>query len=197
VNDIRLWFDIFGLMLAAVIIVVGLSIAYRRSIVIKRIFGSQALKRSGSVSGGYRRYILTFTHRDHLIAVSIYSGSKYEAAYTRVVTKVQKSELPHMKIYSETIASEIGKKLGMQDIQIGRSEFDEKFMIKGSDEFFVRNLLTSNIQDKLLTLRSLKPVITLDDNGLVVNVPRVLKTEEAYDLLIDSALVIIDRLSEI
>jgi len=102
-----------------------------------------------------------------------------------------------MKIYSETIASEIGKKLGMQDIQIGRSEFDEKFMVKGNDEFFVRNFLTSNVQDKLLTLRSHKPVITLDDNGLMVNVPRVLKTEEAYDRLIDSALMIIDRLNEI
>ena len=62
-NDFHHWFDIFELLLIAVIVIVGLIVAYRRFIVIKRIFESQALKRSGSVAGGYSRCTLTFTHR--------------------------------------------------------------------------------------------------------------------------------------
>jgi hypothetical protein len=185
------------MLIIAIIFIVAIFFTYRRFAILKPIFESQALKRNGSVTGSYMRYNLTFSYRDSFITVSEYPGSKYQSAYTRVVTNVKNPGLGHIKIYSETLASEIGKKLGKQDIQIGSSEFDEKFMIKGTDEHFVINLLTSNIQDKLLSLRVYGPTVTLENNELKVNVPRVLKTDEAYDLLIDTILIIIDRLIEI
>ena len=44
-------------------------------------------------------------------------------------------------IYRKGIFSELGKLLGMQDIEVGDPEFDEAFIIKGNDEFKVRESL--------------------------------------------------------
>jgi len=196
-DDFHYWFNLVELLIIVVIIIVGIFFAYRRFTILKQVFESQALKRNGSVTGSFMRYNLTFSYRDSPITVSEYPGSKYQSAYTRVVTSVKNPGLQHVKIYCETLASDIGKKLGKQEIQIGINEFDEKFMIQGTDEYFVINLLTSNIQDKLLALRGYRPTVTLENSELKVNVPRVLKTDEGYDLLIDAALIIIDRLIEI
>jgi len=99
-----------------------------------------------------------------------------------------------MTVYCETWASEIAKKFGSQDIQIGNQEFDQEYMVKGTDEIFIRQILTTTVQEKLLKLRTYHPMISLEMNELVVKVPKILKNEEAIDLLVDSAVVLIDRL---
>ena len=43
------------------------------------------------------------------------------------------------RIYRKSIFSDLGKKLGMQDIEIGDPEFDENFIIKSNDEPQVRS----------------------------------------------------------
>lgn len=170
---------------------------YRLSSSVKRIFEAQALKRGGTVGGSFMNRTLTFSYREYDFTVSEYPGSKNQPAYTRVVTYVNKIPEQKVKIYGESWASEIGKKLGMQDIQLGSSEFDDKFMIKGNDSYFVINLLNYRVQDKLLAIRKYKPVVTIKNTQLMVNVPRVLRSEVAYDHLIEAAFVIVDRLEEI
>ena len=44
-------------------------------------------------------------------------------------------------IYRKSIFSDLGKLLGMQDIEVGDPDFDEAFIIKGNDESKVRELL--------------------------------------------------------
>ena len=177
-----------------VIIVIAIIYSMRRHSNIKRIFESQALKRNGTIKGRFMNSTLTFSHQDHTVTVSTYPGSKHQSAYTRVVTDVNNPKEHKMKIYGESWASGIGKKLGMQDIQIGTSDFDDRFMIKGNDEYFVVQLLTYNVQDKLLALRKNRPVVSLEHNQFMINVPKVLKAEEEYNLLIDTALLLIDRM---
>ncbi len=43
-------------------------------------------------------------------------------------------------VYRKGILSGLGKLLGMQDIEIGDTDFDEAFIVKGTDEFQVREL---------------------------------------------------------
>jgi hypothetical protein len=43
-------------------------------------------------------------------------------------------------IYRKGLFSELGKLLGMQDIEVGHPEFDEAFIIQGNDEFKVLDL---------------------------------------------------------
>ena len=44
-------------------------------------------------------------------------------------------------IYRKGLFSDLGKLLGMQDIEVGDPEFDEAFIIKGNDESKVRDAL--------------------------------------------------------
>jgi hypothetical protein len=44
-------------------------------------------------------------------------------------------------IYRKGFFSDLGKMLGMQDMEIGEPEFDDAFIIKGNDEFKLRKML--------------------------------------------------------
>ena len=46
-------------------------------------------------------------------------------------------------IYRKNLFSDLGKFLGMQDIEVGYPEFDEAFIIKGNDESKVRDLFAN------------------------------------------------------
>jgi hypothetical protein len=175
-------------------IIASIYYSFTRMKKVKAIYGNQAMKRNGTVGTDIGYPTLRFTHQECPIFVSTYPGSKHRASYSRVHATVPNPQGHKLKIYSETIASEIGKAFGGQDIQIGNSDFDGKYMIKSNNEMFPAQLVTLQVQDKLLSLRKYHPTITLDLNQLTVNVPRYLKTEEDYDLLIDAALLCVDRL---
>ena len=102
-----------------------------------------------------------------------------------------------LTIYKESVVSSIGKTLGMKEIHIGYDYFDRRFIIKGDNEQFATNLLTPTIQDRLLSLYSHHVRLVLDHGDLKVKVPEKLKKEEDCDLLIDTALLIVDRLDEL
>jgi hypothetical protein len=58
------------------------------------------------------------------------------------------------RMYEENVLSSISKAIGLQDIQIGDSEFDNKFMLKGSSEPRVKELLASAILKEQILLIS-------------------------------------------
>ena len=54
----------------------------------------------------------------------------------------------NFKIYRRGLTSNIGKALGMQDIEIGYDYFDNDYIIKGNDEILLRRLFQNhNIRD--------------------------------------------------
>src|SRR3954452_25094370 len=68
-------------------------------------------------------------------------------------------------IYRKGLFSELGKLLGMQDIEVGDPEFDEAFIIQGNDEFRVRDLFA---EGRLRSLALVQPKLRLsvkDDEG--------------------------------
>ena len=71
-------------------------------------------------------------------------------------------------------------------------------MIKGSDEYFVRSILTYKVQDYVLKIiKNHKANITLNQNRLVILVQKVVYEDYVYDDLINAAMTIIDQLKEI
>jgi len=48
------------------------------------------------------------------------------------------------------------------------------------------------VQDKLLALRKHRPTVTLEFSQFKINIPKILRTDEDYDLLIDTALAFLD-----
>ena len=69
------------------------------------------------------------------------------------------------RIYRASIFSELGKRLGMQDIVIGDAAFDQAFIIQGNDDRYVRALL---MDPQLRAMIAAQPKIMLevkDDDG--------------------------------
>ncbi len=60
--------------------------------------------------------------------------------YTRMRAPYVNPEGFRFTIYRKGLFSELGKLLGMEDIEVGDTEFDEAFIIKGNDEGKVRDL---------------------------------------------------------
>jgi hypothetical protein len=76
------------------------------------------------------------------ITLDTYTESSGESAvtYTRMRAPYVNPDGFRFTIYRKGFFSELGKLLGMQDIEVGDEEFDEAFIIQGNDEARVQNL---------------------------------------------------------
>jgi hypothetical protein len=76
------------------------------------------------------------------ITLDTYTESSGESAVTctRMRAPYVNSDGFRFTIYRKGLFSDLGKLLGMQDIEVGDPEFDEAFIIKGNDEPKVVNL---------------------------------------------------------
>jgi len=180
-----------------VLLIVAVAYSMRKSKELRQVFENQAMKRNGRVNGFLSTLRLTFPYKNHTVVVSTYPGSRYSSPYTRVDVDVDNRGNKNLTIYDESWSSSIGKLFGMRDIQLGVDSFDNKFVIKGNDIYFINSLLTLQIQDKLLAIHPIHPMLTLHHNKLRLNVPTVLSDEASIDVLIDTTLLIVDRLSEL
>jgi len=68
------------------------------------------------------------------------SSGKHSTTYTRMRAPYVNKDGFRFGIYRKGFLSGLGKKLGMQDIEVGYAEFDRDFIIKGNDESKVRAL---------------------------------------------------------
>lgn len=113
-------------------------------------------------------------------------------------------------IYRKGLFSELGKRLGMQDIEVGHSlRFDEDFIIQGNDESKVRSLFANA---EIRALIDAQPEIHLelkDDEGflrqrfpegvdeLVFHIRGVLKEVDRLRGLFDLFAAVLDELCRI
>ncbi len=72
-----------------------------------------------------------------------YSDEDGESVVTRLRAPYVNPEGFRFTIYRKGLFSDLGKLLGMQDIEIGDPEFDEAFIIKGNDESKVCGLFAN------------------------------------------------------
>ena len=71
------------------------------------------------------------------------SSGESHVTYTRMRAPYINPEGFRFTIYRKNLFSDLGKFLGMQDIEVGDPEFDEAFIIKGNDESKVRDLFAN------------------------------------------------------
>jgi len=184
------------LILIAVFVIITIVFVYRQFTTMKRLLESQALKRGGTMERGYPRQQIKFQYHEYPMTVSAYQGSRYQPPETKVHVELHHPISSLISISHESIASRIGKAFGGQDIQIGMDEFDNAFRVKAEDENYVRTIVNLTLQNKLLELEHERPHVVLKGQTLDVSVPRVLKTDEQYDKLIDLATSLVDQLQE-
>lgn len=95
------------------------------------------------------------------ITLDVYTESTGEThvTYTRMRVPYVNPEGFRFSIYRKGFFSELGKLLGMQDIEIGDPEFDEAFIIKGNDESNVVRLFSDT---RIRQMIQAQPKIRLD-----------------------------------
>ncbi|MBE3137180.1 MAG: hypothetical protein IMZ43_07310 [Thermoplasmata archaeon] len=183
------------IIIITIVLVIVLSLWRYRTI--KRLMEQQATKRSGTVVGTFLLPLLKFSYRTLPALVTSVPGSKYRHAKTEVSVTLLKPVPKNLTLLKESVATRLGKAWGAADIQLGSDEFDREFLIKTEDEAFARNVVNFTIQNKLLEMKQEKPRITLEGTRLTVQVPRVVKTDEGYDQLLDLAFAVVDRIQEL
>ncbi len=92
-----------------------------------------------------------------------HSTGQTTTTYTRIRIPFRNDQGFKFKIYQEGFFSGIGKVFGMQDIQIGQMDFDERFIIKSSSEETVKALLNDTIRESMLKIPKLHLTINRDD----------------------------------
>jgi hypothetical protein len=137
------------------------------------------------------------------------STGKSSVTYTRMRAPYINPGGFRFVIYRKGFWSDVGKLLGMQDIEVGDPEFDEAFIIQGTDETRVRELFAD---DRLRELVRSQPQIRLevkDSEGwfgpkfpenvdeLYFQVVGVIKDQGRLKALFDLFTEVLDRLTRI
>jgi hypothetical protein len=95
----------------------------------------------------------------------VVSTGKSHIPFTRMRAPFVNSDGFRFKVYRSGIFSELGKILGMQDIEVGHSEFDRAFVIKGNDPVKVPMLFGNAEIRRLLEAQPSISLEVKDDEG--------------------------------
>jgi hypothetical protein len=98
------------------------------------------------------------THGPWTVVLDTYrvSTGKSSITYTRMRAPYVNPDGFQFNVYRRGVFSNLGKWLGMQDVTVGYSQFDEDFIIKGNDEAKLRRLFAS---EKIRELIAAQPDI--------------------------------------
>lgn len=171
---------------------------YKQESNYKKSFNYQANKRNGKISKAtfLSNPKLEFKYKQHQVELeAIVSKASSD---TIIKMKLSNPTDYKMTIYKESFVSKIGKILGMKDITVRNSDFDNNVILKGSNEDFIRKVLSYNMQDDILRLiKKYKLIINLNDDYLSVSYPETFKDEKTSDEIIDFSLRLVDKIEEI
>jgi hypothetical protein len=122
------------------------------------------------------------------------SDGHSSTTFTRMRAPYVNPEGFRFTIYRKGFFSDLGKFLGMQDIEVGDFEFDEAFIIKGNDEgklcgLFANPKIRQMIQDQ--------PKIRENVDELHFQVVGVIKDVERLKALFDLFAAVLDQLCRI
>jgi hypothetical protein len=132
-----------------------------------------------------------------------------ESQATRLRAPYMNPERFRFTIYRKRFFSDLGKLLGMQDIEVGDFEFDEAFIIKGNDEervcdLFANAKIRQMIQDQPQIRLEVKdsegwfgPKFPEDVDELHFQVVGVIKDVERLKALFDLFAAVLDQLCKI
>lgn len=93
------------------------------------------------------------------------SRGKHRHTYTRLRAPFVNADGFRFQVYRDNFLWKIGKAFGMQDVEVGHAEFDDAFVIRGSDESRLRQLFAD---DQVRDLLRRQPEVCFevrDDEG--------------------------------
>jgi hypothetical protein len=159
-------------------------------------------KGSSKVQAQFGPWIVT------LDTYTVHTGHAH-FTYTRMRAPYVNPEGLRFTVYRKGLFSELGKLLGMQYIEVGDPEFDEAFIVKGTDEAKVRELMADpEIRSLMLAQPQIRlevkdgegwfgPSFPEDVDELHFQVTGVIKEADRLKALFDLFAAVLDRLCRI
>ena len=107
------------------------------------------------------------THGEWTVTLDKYvvSTGKVTVVYTRMRAPYVNPDGFRFRVYRKGLFSDLGKVLGMQDVEVGMPEFDGDFIIKGNDEGKLRQLFANPKIRELLSEQKDIDFSVKDDEG--------------------------------
>lgn len=93
------------------------------------------------------------------------SSGKHHTTYTRMRAPYVNKDGFRFTIYRKGVFSELHKRLGMQDIEVGDPDFDRDYVIQGNDEAKVLSLLANPRIRQLIQAQPSFNLQVKDDEG--------------------------------
>jgi hypothetical protein len=126
---------------------------------------SEEINASYIEGGSFKSPRIGYKHNIWTIYLDTYTVStgKSNITYTRMRAPFVNNKKFLFKIYRKGVFSNIGKALGMQDIEIGYDYFDNDFIIKGNDELLLRKLFQNYKIQNLIENQS-RSLLEIKDN---------------------------------
>jgi len=108
---------------------------------------------------------IEYKHNNWIIYLDTYTVStgKSSTTYTRMRVPFINQKKFLFKVYRKGVFSNLGKALGMQDIEIGYDYFDNDYIIKGNDEILLRRLFQNHNIRNLIEKQS-RILLEIKDN---------------------------------
>ena len=116
-------------------------------------------------------------HGEWTITLDSYSNGKL--FFTRLRAPYVNPDGFRFTVYERSIFSDIAKHLGMQDVAIGNSKFDDRYIVKGSDERKLKRLFRNARIRDLVTQSPDIHFSVRDDDGWFAK-PFPPKTDQLY-----------------
>jgi len=103
-------------------------------------------------SGFFKAGKVVMSHRQWEITLDTYTvhTGKSTIIYTRMRAPYMNRDGFRFNIYRKSVFSWIGKLVGVKDIEVGDSFFDDEFIIQGEPEHLVRSLLNNGMIRQLI-----------------------------------------------
>lgn len=112
--------------------------------------------------GAFAPVVVRGDYGGHTVTLDTYDESsgmgedRKTQTYTRIVMPVHPPTGLRLQLSKEGVFQKVGKRFGAQDIQIGDPELDQRLIIKGQPEEWVRRLLAAeSLRQPLLSAPSL------------------------------------------
>ena len=140
----------------------------------------------------YKGHILIF---DTYVNYSVVGGSSHESEFTRVRFEFVSPDGLKFRLLRQNVFDSITKLFGAQDIKIGHVGIDRKYIISGTDEFKVQEILLSTDVINFITSAKDIQIELLDTEDIFKN-----KIKEGHSLLYyisEEEITTIDQLNQL
>ena len=113
------------------------------------------------------RAVIHQQNKEILLDIDIDLGGGFEGGYATTIISAPFSNSQGFRFifHEESFFDDLGKFFGMQDVEIGYPEFDDRIIVKTTDEARVRTILSDDtIREVLLTLKDFTFEVVLPDD---------------------------------